>query len=180
VKLLDIPHWDLICRAAERVGAAITRQAISVSIAEQIMWLWEEGEVVEQYLIGTGLRPPSNELNSGGTPLGLHVIAEKIGANEPYGMLFQDRKPIGYCFQECSDSVNQVSKITSRILWLAGLELENGTSYSRYIYIHGTNREHLLGKEPFTHGCINMGNAEVINLFDRIEKGSNVYIFPSP
>ena len=71
--------------------------------------------------------------------------------------------------------------VTSRILWLDGLEigLNKGSdvdSMSRYIYIHGTAEEGLLGR-PASDGCIRMYNVEVIELFDLVEEGTQVWIY---
>ena len=70
--------------------------------------------------------------------------------------------------------------ITSRILWLEGLEEginkgEGIDSFKRYIYIHGTSEEGRLGM-PASHGCIRMKNKEVIDLFKLIEVGTLVLI----
>ena len=43
--------------------------------------------------------------------------------------------------------------VLTRILWLEGGDPENANTKSRYIYIHGTNQENLLGT-PASHGCI--------------------------
>ena len=70
--------------------------------------------------------------------------------------------------------------VTSRLLWLKGLELGknlggNVDSYERRIYIHGTPEEGLIGT-PSSHGCIRMTNHQVIELFNLAEKGLNVLI----
>ena len=64
--------------------------------------------------------------------------------------------------------------VQSRILWLSGLEEninkgEGIDSFSRYIYIHGTPEEWLLGSKA-SKGCIRMSNKDVIDLFDRVQK----------
>ena len=71
--------------------------------------------------------------------------------------------------------------ITTRILWLDGLEKGrnkgvNVDSKSRYIYIHGTAEEGLIG-EPASLGCIRMKNMDVIKLFNRVRKGTQVLIY---
>ena len=48
--------------------------------------------------------------------------------------------------------------ITSRILWLDGLDEENAQTKERYIYIHGTNEEQSIGQAA-SSGCIRMRNA---------------------
>ena len=65
--------------------------------------------------------------------------------------------------------------ILSRILRLNVLDAQNANSMQRYIYIHGTNHEALLG-EPSSHGCIRMANADIVELFYRIELGAPLFI----
>ena len=48
-------------------------------------------------------------------------------------------------------------------------------SYMRYIYIHGTSEEGLIG-EPASHGCIRMKNKDVIDLFKEVSIGTFVLI----
>jgi hypothetical protein len=107
------------------------------------------------------------------TPLGLHRVAERIGDGEPAGRVFEGRErtslvlPPGEWKQE-----NTVDRVMTRILWLDGLVpgLNKGKrvdSHDRFIYIHGTNQEQLLGR-PASHGCIRMGNRPVCELFDML------------
>ena len=75
---------------------------------------------------------------------------------------------------------SKTDDITSRILWLDGLEkgLNKGEgidSFKRYIYIHGTSEEGRLGS-PASHGCIRMKNKEVIGLYEKIKIGTLVLI----
>lgn len=70
--------------------------------------------------------------------------------------------------------------VTTRILWLQGLEpgVNQGKgidSHARYIYIHGTPEEGLIG-QPASHGCIRMYNRDVIELFDAVQEGTLVEI----
>ena len=65
-----------------------------------------------------------------------------------------------------------IQQITSRILRLQGEEDGrnrggNVDTYSRFVYIHGTNQEEKLGS-PNSHGCILLGNADVVALFDAL------------
>ena len=66
----------------------------------------------------------------------------------------------------------------SRILRLEGLDPENANTLERFIYIHGTNHEHLLG-QPASHGCIRLGNSGMIELFDMVEEGTELEIQPA-
>ena len=70
--------------------------------------------------------------------------------------------------------------VTTRIMWLDGQEdgINKGKgvdSYNRYIYIHGTHEEGLIGQKA-SHGCIRMFNSDVIELFNKVNKGTKVYI----
>tara|TARA_A100000164_G_C21525731_1_gene593628 strand:+ start:224 stop:532 length:309 start_codon:yes stop_codon:yes gene_type:complete len=70
--------------------------------------------------------------------------------------------------------------VTSRILWLDGLEIGANKgpgidSFQRYIYIHGTQEEGLIGQKA-SHGCIRMFNSDVVYLYELVEKGTKVYI----
>ena len=70
--------------------------------------------------------------------------------------------------------------ILTRILWLEGLEpgVNRGPgidSRERYIYIHGTNEEGLIGT-PASHGCVRMRNQDVVTLFDLLPVGAEVEI----
>ena len=79
--------------------------------------------------LGIGQTEGSNR-----TPLGLHRVAEKIGEGAAAGTVFKARQAIGHVSQpEFADA-----KITTRILWLEGLEPGfnrggNVDSHSRYI-----------------------------------------------
>ena len=48
-------------------------------------------------------------------------------------------------------------------------------SYDRYIYIHGTQEEGLIGTKA-SHGCIRMFNNDVIELFKKVKEGTKVLI----
>ena len=49
-------------------------------------------------------------------------------------------------------------------------------SRTRYIYIHGTAEEGLIGR-PASDGCIRMYNSEVIELFGLVEEKVQVWIY---
>jgi hypothetical protein len=113
------------------------------------------------------------------TPLGLHRIAEKIGTGVAAGTVFKARQPVGHVSQpEFADA-----KITTRILWLEGLEPGfnrggNMDSHARYIYIHGTADQSSIGK-PSSCGCIHLADADLVPLFDRLPSGTLVWISES-
>lgn len=144
------------------------------------MQFFRRGELVRSFGISTSKRPPSNVKNSLGTPRGLHEIAERIGAGQPPGMVFKSRVPTGKHFFELPDDPANDNLITGRILWLRGLEPgvnRDGDvdTYSRYVYIHGTNHEDRIG-EPLSSGCVLMRNIEIVELYEDVRVGDLVWI----
>ena len=65
--------------------------------------------------------------------------------------------------------------VLTRILWLEGIDPENVNTRERYIYIHGTNQEELIGT-PASHGCIRLCNRAMLELFELAETGMLVEI----
>ena len=123
------------------------------------------------YPISSSVNGLGNEKNSYKTPFGEHIVAEKIGENLPFGAVLKNN-----CFTGVYYFV-----ITSRILWLDGLEegINKGgevDSKERFIYIHGTAEEGLIGK-PASIGCIRMKNKDVIKLFNRVKENTKVLIY---
>ena len=153
---------------------------LRVRIGQQKLEHWVEGGLEDSFTISTGKNPPSCRENSFGTPLGLHSVCEKIGHGQPAGMVFKARKPQGRCYWQLEGEEAARNQVTSRILRLRGMQqgLNAGAgvdSYQRYIYIHGTNREDLLGK-PASAGCPVMRNSDIIRLFDEVPRGTLVWI----
>lgn len=153
-----------------------------VSVSYQCLYLLVGYEVLAYYPISTGLKGAGNQEGSGQTPLGLHRIAEKIGANASIGSIFKARCHTGGIapILTTNNKYSDADYITSRILWLDGLELGKNKggcvdSYRRYIYIHGTDEEWRLGN-AVSHGCIRMANEDVIQLFNEIVVDSLVAI----
>jgi hypothetical protein len=120
-------------------------------------------------------------MNSGKTPVGLHSVKEKFGYNLPKGAIFNERVYNGEISNIYTDSIDRdTDNITSRILWLSGEEEGvnkggNLDTFNRYIYIHGTPEEGLIGK-PASHGCIRMLNEDIIELFELISLKTPVLI----
>ena len=137
---------------------------IYISIGEQKLRLFEGDALVAEYVVSSAANGIGFEEGSYCTPTGRFEVSEKIGDGEPLRTIFKSRKPIGVWDGMPSDE----DMILSRILRLNGLDAQNANSMERYIYIHGTNHEALLG-EPSSHGCIRMANADIVELFDRIE-----------
>lgn len=145
-----------------------------VSIVEQKLLYIRQKKIIASFPVSTAQNGVGCDEGSGKTPLGMHRIAEKIGNKAVEGTLFKARKNTGKVLAPLTEegSYSDIDAITSRILWLDGLEPGknkhgNVDSYRRYIYIHGTNEEWRLGT-PASHGCIRMSNRVIIALYDTV------------
>ena len=88
-------------------------------------------------------------------------------------MIFVSRQPTG----EFGREGDPKDHVQTRILWLEGLDPENANTFSRYIYIHGTNAESALGA-PASEGCVRLSNLDVIDLFEQVQVGDEMFIDP--
>ena len=154
---------------------------INISVSSQKLSLFQEGELVSSYKVSTALKGVGQEKNTNKTPLGNHIIRAMIGRNLPISAVIKARRFTNEIWtKELDDPSITVDWILSRVIWLSGKDLGrnrlgNVDTMQRYIYIHGTNEEHLLGT-PSSHGCIRMSNEDVIELFDLVSVGDIVEI----
>ena len=174
---------EILERMKERCAARGIKpgaRTIAVSIAQQLLMFFHECALHRSYVVSTSRRPSSNVRDSLGTPRGLHEIAERIGAGAPPGIVFKARASTGRHFAELPAEEQEKNLITTRILWLRGLEpgVNAGgdvDTHARYIYIHGTNHEDRLGT-PASSGCVQMANTDIIELYDQVRTGDLVWI----
>ena len=152
-----------------------------VSIENQKMYRIQSKNIIETYDISTSTYGIGNQMGSNKTPTGLHKINSKYGHKTPVNGRMIGRVFYGQIAKIFSDTTtSKTDDITSRILWLEGLENginrgDNIDSYKRYIYIHGTSEEGRIGI-PSSHGCIRMKNKDVIDLFNEVAIGTFVLI----
>ena len=157
------------------------KELIFVSIDQQKMYHIHSDKIYKSYNISSSKFGIGNEKGSNKTPLGLHKIKEKHGESIPLNGRLIGRVFYGQIAEIFSDTTtSKTDDITSRVLWLEGLEkgINKGKdidSYKRYIYIHGTSEEGKIGK-PASHGCIRMKNKDVIDLFKEVSIGTFVLI----
>ena len=128
-------------------------------------------KTLKSYPISSSRFGLGTEEGSMKTPLGQFRVAEKIGHDEPAGTIFKARVPL-----KPEDPLPDTDDfVTTRILWLDGLEEDNANTRDRFIYIHGTKHEDKIGT-PDSHGCIRMRNEDVIDLFNLVDEGTPVTI----
>ena len=178
-EFLDLKTAFQFFNCCKKNGVAPARFVLVISVTNQTVSLFEKCSGA--WHLGGKMPCSTSRFGIGQTegtnctPLGLHRVVEKIGGGWPVGTVFKGRKPIGYTWRGMPDA-----KITTRILWLEGLEPGfnrggNVDSHARYIYIHGTADQTSIGK-PTSCGCIHLADADLIPLFDLLPSGTLVWI----
>jgi lipoprotein-anchoring transpeptidase ErfK/SrfK len=153
---------------------------IRVSLAAQRLDLLEfqeetgDGIVLASFPVSTSRFGTGSEPDSNRTPLGRFIVGEKFGGGAAQGAVFESRVATGEIAAP-ENPGDPRDRMTTRILWLEGVEPHNANTRERYIYIHGTNHEEQIG-EPQSHGCVRMRNADVARLFEMTPPGTEVVI----
>ncbi len=147
---------------------------IDISIERQRLVVARGSRALRSFPVSSAARGIGFTPGSYRTPTGRFEIAAMIGAGCPAGTIFKGRRPAGFWSPA---TPTDEDLILTRILRLHGLEPWNANSLGRCIYIHGTNREDLLGS-PASMGCIRMSNAGVAELFSLVTPGTPVVIKP--
>lgn len=178
---LDEPRALALARTALERPAAPFRdlppRLLVVDVERQALALLESGRLAAAYAVSTAAAGVGGDEGSLRTPPGWHRIHDRIGEGAPDGAVFESRVATGRRWRGEEDPGDL---ILTRVLTLEGLEegVNRGPgrdSLARYIYIHGTNHEEALGR-PVSHGCVRMANADVRDLFARVEAGDPVAI----
>lgn len=175
----DFPSFGELPRGVKLSDAALA----VVDVKRQKMFV-RAGGAVFSYVVSTAKAGVGAMAHSGKTPPGWHRVHSRFGADAMPGQLFSSRSAVGGVVRSGEQWRSPVGdEVLTRILWLEGMESGvnkdpkgNCDSFLRYIYIHGTNQEHLLGT-PASHGCIRMGNYDVIELFNLVAPYKNFYVY---
>jgi len=176
----------ILKKACEKFPQHADFPAAIVKVSEQVIYLFADQKYIAAYPVSTSRYGIGQEEGSNKTPLGAHFIKEKIGAKAAPCEIISSRKPTNNIATIESRAIaTEKDCITSRILWLTGLEsgLNSGLneegvcvdSAQRFIYIHGTHEEGLIGQEA-SIGCVRMKNEDVIDVFDQLRVSSLVLI----
>lgn len=153
---------------------------ITIQISSQTLQL-ESTSLTKRFSISSAKNGVGQLSGSGCTPLGHHQIRAKIGQNAALNAVFIGRRLTGEIYSpKLAAQYPKRDWILTRILWLSGKNkaynrLGNVDSMRRYIYIHGTPDSEPMGV-ALSHGCIRMRNTDLIELFDRVSVGTDVYI----
>lgn len=150
--------------------------SVIVSVADQKMVLWKAGVELARFPVSTSRFGLGDRQGSYATPVGELQVAVKIGDGVREGTVFKERRPTR---EVLAPNAPGRDPIVTRIVWLRGLEPQNANSFGRYIYIHGTPEERLLGT-PVSWGCVRMASKDVVKLFESIDVGTKVEIINKP
>ena len=154
---------------------------LEINLSTQKLQVKTGDNLLHEYTVSTAKNGAGEKQDSECTPRGKHVIAEKIGDGYAVNTVFSARVATGeLCTPELYNHSPGRDWIITRILHLKGIEPGFNAggdvdSYGRFIYIHGTPDATELGK-PGSKGCIRMSNHDVIELFDKVETGTQVNI----
>lgn len=154
---------------------------LHVSIAEQRLYAFAKQQLLRCYTISTALNGAGERNGSGCTPRGMHYVRAKIGTGLPLGAVLRGRRWTGEVWSlPLQQAQPERDWILTRVLWLSGRELQRNRlgdcdTFRRYIYLHGTADEHLLG-QAYSHGCIRMHNTDIIELYDDLADACPVEI----
>lgn len=140
--------------AAPEVTADSFGPAITINLSSHKLYLFEGAELVKTYNIGGGR--PGYE-----TPTGLLKIV-----NKRKNPTWVNPNPEGWG----STMPERIGPGPDNPLGLRALDLNR-----RAIRIHGVSDPGRIGRNR-SHGCINMMNADVVDLFDRVPVGTPVNV----
>lgn len=147
---------------------------------EQKLYLLENGKIIDTITVSTSAKGFGTSGESGQTPTGLFKTGNSI-----IGKLYEviiSKKPTGTILGKNTpstrvdkDGKKHTAEVLTGLIELYGEETHNKNTFSRSIYIHGTNRESNLGK-PASGGCIRVANDKIIELSGKIPSGTPLYI----
>lgn len=157
-----------------------------VDTTAQTLTVFDGDDVIKTFVISTAKNGTGQLENTGCTPLGKHIINNKIGGECPKNAVFVGRKFTGEIYDdELGKTHPERDWILSRILWLKGTQqgynlgkTADGQvcdTHARYIYIHGTPDTEPMGV-PMSHGCVRMTNDDVVWLYDVVDVETSVEI----
>ncbi|MGV3636737.1 MAG: L,D-transpeptidase family protein [Flavobacteriales bacterium] len=160
-------------------GHDLSGDVLYVSVHRQALFHVRGQRLLRVYPVATAKAGVGAADGSLRTPPGLHRISEKFGEGLPEFGILKDRLFTGEFADPDFAGVDK-DWITSRILWLEGLEpgVNQGgqvDSHARYIYIHGTANEKSVGTAS-SMGCVRMRNADIIHLYEQVPVGALVVI----
>ena len=149
----------------------MAERSLVVDVATQTLRVMDGRKVTAEFPVSTSKFGLGSKEGSYKTPTGRFRIARKIGGSAPLWTIFRARKNTG----RKAKPGGREDLVLTRILTLDGLDRQNANSLARYIYIHGTNQESLIGR-PASHGCVRLRNKDVARLYRMVTTGTSLRI----
>lgn len=177
--------WDAYEALIKQGTYKPTDKFILIDGAEQKLYVMQNFNSIRYMFCSTsasGFGNTNPNPESGPTSTGLMRVSGFLGVGEPVGTVFEKGKKVtrdGKTKIVLPADKSKTAYMTTRIIYLEGLQDENKNVRSRGIYIHGTNKEANLGKKA-SHGCIRVSNQNAVWLADNIPVGTLVYVFGNP
>jgi UDP-N-acetylmuramate--alanine ligase len=173
-RAIELAREGLSCPGAPD---ALPERLLVVDAERQIATWFAAGNAIAAWPVSTAKAGIGGEEGSYRTPPGWHRIHRRVGADAANGTVFVSREPTG---ETWGGEPRDEDLILTRILTLEGIEdgVNRGPgrdSLERYIYLHGTNHEGLLGR-AVSHGCVRLANEHVCQLFDQVREGDLVFV----
>jgi len=165
---------SLVGSALHAAAFVQNSEQVIISVRDQKLMLLQNGTKVATYPVSTSKFGVGDARGRMTTPLGVLQVAQKIGDNAPSGAVFHNRRWTGEVIKPNAPGRDP---ITTRIIWLRGLEAQNAHAFTRCIYIHGTPEEKFIGR-PASYGCIRMKARDVAVLYNQLPLGAYVQIVP--
>lgn len=132
--------------------------------------------------VSTGVNGFGNSEDSKQTSSGLLEVAGKVSGDDYEVLVY--KRPTGKILGPNVDSTRvdddgkrHIAEVLTGILELSGLEECNKNTFSRSIYIHGTNKEKSLGGQH-SNGCIRVSNNVIKQLLNTVKTNTKVYVYP--
>lgn len=157
--------------ANKKARRAPSARSVVVDVATQSLRVREGRRTVAEFPVSTSKYGLGFEEGSFKTPTGRFRIARRIGAGAPPWTIFRGRRNT----ERTAGPGGDEDLVLTRILTLDGLQKRNANTLRRYVYIHGTNQEDLIGT-PASHGCVRLRNTDMIALHDMVGPGTPVRI----
>jgi len=174
LRLVAVILGVISATSAFAIAPLDTSNQLIISVRDQKLMLLRNGSKVAIYPISTSMFGLGDAWGRMTTPLGYLAVEKKIGDNVPVGAVFHKRRLTGEVLQPDAPGRDP---ITTRIIWLRGLEAQNAHAFQRCIYIHGTPEEKKIGR-PASYGCIRMKSKDVADLYNQVPLGAVVQIIP--
>lgn len=155
---------------------------IEINVARQLLILHMADGRRRIYPVSTARNGVGQKMGSMQTPLGKHVIIEKIGDGLPWNAIYKYGAFTGKYYNRLTPVKKGEDPILSRIIRIAGTEAGFNTGDGvdteyRRIYIHGTPpSERPQDRKPTSRGCIRMDVNHVMDLFSQVDVGTKVII----